>query len=114
LTEIVAVLDSLPQVAGPARITTHFISTQYGGNMACLACSSENQQSFSGELIVAFPGLQRLDLCPVYSCQKMLVCLDCGYTELIVPDPQLEKLKNGMDGVCSRTKFVTEYSRLGY
>ena len=82
--------------------------------MACFACSSENRQNFSGEFIVVFPGLQRLNLHPVYACQKMLVCLDCGYTELVVPEPQLEKLKNGMDRVCSRTKFVTEYSRLAY
>ncbi len=81
--------------------------------MACLACSSENQQNFSGELIVAFPGLPRVNLRPVYACQKMLVCLDCGYTELVVPDPQLEKLRKGVDGVYSRSKFITEYSRLG-
>jgi hypothetical protein len=39
--------------------------------MTCLACSSENQQNFSGVLTVAFPGLQRLNLRPVFACQKM-------------------------------------------
>jgi len=65
--------------------------------MACEACSSENQQNFSGELTVPFPGVKRYNLSPVYVCQRVLVCLDCGYTELVVPAPQLEKLRKGME-----------------
>ena len=65
--------------------------------MACKACVSERQQDFSGELAVVFPGVQRINLSPVYVCQKILVCLDCGYTELVFPAAELEKLKNGME-----------------
>ena len=59
-------------------------------------CLSENQHEFSGELSVAFDGLQRINLAPVYICQKILVCLDCGHTELVIPTPELERLRKGM------------------
>jgi len=84
----------------------------FGGNMACKACSSENQANFSGELTVAFPGVQRLNLAPIYVCQKTLVCLDCGYTELVFPATELEKLRKGMKGYHSNVQFATEHSRL--
>jgi len=70
--------------------------------MACKACASERQQSFSGELSVAFPGVERLNLSPVYVCQKILVCLDCGYTEFVLPAINLEKLRKGMEGFHSK------------
>jgi hypothetical protein len=70
--------------------------------MACKACAAERQQIFSGELSFAFPGVQRTNLSPVYVCQKTLVCLDCGYTELVVPATELEKLRKGMDGFRSK------------
>jgi hypothetical protein len=80
--------------------------------MACKACLSENQQNFSGELTVAFPGVQILNQAPVYVCQKTLVCLDCGYTELVFPATQLERLRKGMGGLHPRVQFAAEYSRL--
>jgi predicted nucleic-acid-binding Zn-ribbon protein len=66
--------------------------------MPCKKCASTHQQEFQGELTVAFPGAERLNLSPVYVCQKTLVCLDCGYTELVVPATELEKLRKGMEG----------------
>jgi len=80
--------------------------------MGCKACSSENQQNFSGELTVAFPGVQRLNQSPVYVCQKTLVCLDCGYAELVFPATELEKLRKGMGGSHPKLQFAPEYSRL--
>ena len=80
--------------------------------MACKACSSENQQNFSVESTVAFPGVQRLNLPPVYVCQKTLVCLDCGHAELVFPATELEKLRTGMNGHRPKVHFVAEYSRL--
>lgn len=71
--------------------------------MACKACASELQQEFSGELSVAFPGVERLNLSPVYVCQKTLVCLDCGFTELVLPATELGKLRKGMEGFHSKS-----------
>ena len=70
--------------------------------MACKACASESQQHFSGELTLVFPGVERLNLAPVYICQKILVCLNCGYTELLVPATGVEKLRKGMEGFRSK------------
>ena len=53
--------------------------------MACKSCGSEKQQYFSGELSVAFLAIEKLKQAPVYVIQKILVCLDCGYVELIDP-----------------------------
>jgi hypothetical protein len=69
--------------------------------MSCRSCESDKQQFFAEELTVAFPGVQRMNLAPVYICQKTLVCLDCGFTELVVPTPQLEQINKGMRGLHS-------------
>ncbi len=70
--------------------------------MPCKKCASTHQQEFRGELTVAFPGAERLNLSPIYVCQKTLVCLDCGYTKLVVPANELEKLRKGMEGFHSQ------------
>jgi len=67
-----------------------------GGAMACKSCGSEKQQHFSGELSVASLAIEKLKQAPIYVVQKILVCLDCGYTELIVPTAELAQLRKGM------------------
>jgi hypothetical protein len=67
--------------------------------MPCKQCASTHQQDFQGELTVAFAGKERINLSPVYVCQKTLVCLDCGYTELVVPAPQLEQIRKGAEAL---------------
>jgi len=84
----------------------------FGGDVACKVCSSENQQRFAVESTVAFPGIQRLNLVPVYVCQRTEVCLDCGYAELVFPATELQKLRKGMNGHHPRVEFGAEYSRL--
>jgi hypothetical protein len=71
--------------------------------MPCDKCGSTHQQAFRGELTVAFPGIERLNLSPIYVCEKTLVCLDCGFTELVIPTTELEKLKKGMEGFRSHS-----------
>jgi predicted nucleic-acid-binding Zn-ribbon protein len=63
--------------------------------MACKSCGSEKQQYLSGELSVAFPAVEKLKQAPVYVVQKILVCLNCGYTELIIPTTELAQLRKG-------------------
>ena len=75
------------------------VTSMNGRIMVCKACSSENQQNFSGEMSVAFSGIETLNLSPIYVCQKTLVCLDCGYTELVFPATQLEQLREGRDSL---------------
>jgi hypothetical protein len=65
--------------------------------VACKVCSSENQQRFAVESAVAFPGVQRLNLVPVYVCQRTLVCLDCGFMEYKVPARGNFVMPKGLD-----------------
>ena len=62
--------------------------------MACKACKSENTQRFEGEFTASLPDLKRLKVPPIYVCQSVLVCLDCGSTELVIPPSELQAIKN--------------------
>lgn len=63
--------------------------------MACKGCGSANLRNLKGELSASFPDLKRASLAPIYICQEVTVCLDCGFAELVVPTPELERLKKG-------------------
>jgi hypothetical protein len=69
--------------------------------MTCKKCASTGQQYFPSELTVSFPGRERLNLSPIYICENVLFCLDCGYTELVIAPTVLEKLRQGMDALNS-------------
>ncbi len=61
--------------------------------MQCKACKSGNLQKLEGELTASLPGLDAIGFPPVYVCQDVLVCLDCGFAELLIPASQLKLLK---------------------
>jgi hypothetical protein len=63
--------------------------------MTCKSCSSENQRKFSSEIIVHFAGLKNLDTPPVFVFPKLLVCLDCGFTEFAIPEAEVRLLGEG-------------------
>ena len=88
-------LESMPIKGAPTLNPAE--SRVSGGDMTCKKCASTRLQNFQGELTFAFPGTERLNLSPVYVCQKTLVFLDCGYTELVIPATELEKLATGME-----------------
>ena len=62
--------------------------------MSCKRCTSE-VKNFNGELAIHFPGLKGLDKPIVWVFPKLKVCLVCGFGEFMVPDDQLEQLRNG-------------------
>lgn len=64
-----------------------------GQKMACKVCKSENTQKFEGELTASLPDLKGLTVPPTYICQSVLVCLDCGFAELVIPTNELQALK---------------------
>jgi len=61
--------------------------------VACQRCGSICQQEFSGELSASFPGISDLGLRPLYVCQHVLICLDCGFAELRIPGQELDRLR---------------------
>ena len=65
--------------------------------MSCKSCHSECQSHFNGEIAIHFPGLKGLDNPIVWVFPKLVVCLDCGFTEFVVPEAELRVLRNGTD-----------------
>ena len=70
--------------------------------MTCKDCTSENQRHFPGELTFAFPRIERLKLSTGYVSPEILVCLDCGYTELVILELELKQLRKGMKAYLSK------------
>jgi hypothetical protein len=44
---------------------------------------------------IHFPGLKNVNTAPVLVYPELLVCLDCGYAELTVPEAELALLAKG-------------------
>lgn len=63
--------------------------------MACRRCNSVVQQELQAELAASFPDIKRLDFSPVYVTQRIFVCLECGFAEIVIPTPELERLRRG-------------------
>jgi hypothetical protein len=72
-----------------------------GGQMPCKACKSDNQQRLDGELTVTPPDLRGLKVAPVYVCRDVLICLDCGFAELVIPSEELRLLKKKKSAIDS-------------
>jgi hypothetical protein len=64
--------------------------------MTCRSCGSQNQTEFGGEINVHFPGLKNLDKPAVLLFPKLLVCLDCGFTEFTITKTDLRLLGAGV------------------
>ena len=58
----------------------------------CGSCQSANKRIFNGEIAIHFPGLEGLDKPIVWVFPKLLVCLNCGFTEFAVPEAELRRL----------------------
>lgn len=60
--------------------------------MSCLICGLGNQVEFSVETIIHLGGLKNLDKSGVMLFPKVLVCLDCGFSQFTVPKAELALL----------------------
>ena len=58
----------------------------------CRSCQSANKSTFNGEVAIHFSGLEGLDKPIVWVFPKLLVCLNCGFTEFAVPEKELDVL----------------------
>jgi hypothetical protein len=63
--------------------------------MACQKCSTGSQSTFNGEVAIHFPGLKGLDKPIVWVYPKLLVCMNCGFTEFAIPEIELRRLVEG-------------------
>jgi hypothetical protein len=60
--------------------------------MTCKSCASRNQRKFTSEIAVHFSGLKNLDKPTVFVFPKLLVCIDCGFTEFAISETDLRLL----------------------
>jgi hypothetical protein len=61
--------------------------------MSCRACGSENLDNMHGELTATFGSIQAINTDPVYICEEVVICLDCGRAEMQVPPKELGLLR---------------------
>lgn len=70
--------------------------------MACNKCASTKQRNFRSEISISFGELKNINRSPIYLCQDVSVCLECGHLELTLPHAKLELLKETAVGPNSR------------
>jgi hypothetical protein len=87
----------ISSITSPAR-TAGFGSEV---KMACKACKSSDLQKLDGELTITHPDIKGLKVDPVYVCRSILVCLDCGFTEIVIPTEELHLLKKKKSAIGS-------------
>ena len=65
------------------------------GQMSCNSCHSQYQRNLNGEIAIHFPGLEGLNKPIVWVFPKLVVCLNCGLTEFVIPERELRQLAQG-------------------
>lgn len=63
--------------------------------MNCVSCTSSNQKEFPTEMLIHFVGLPNLDRPQVLIFPKALICMDCGFSQFMVPETELRLLNDG-------------------
>lgn len=61
--------------------------------MSCKRCESDKLKDFNAEIAIHSPGGGGLNKHQVFVSPKLMVCLDCGIAEFIIPNAQRQKLK---------------------
>lgn len=64
--------------------------------MSCKMCRAEDQAPFYGEINIHFPGLKNLTR-SVWAFPTLLVCMNCGFTELQLEEAALRELHDGSE-----------------
>jgi hypothetical protein len=63
--------------------------------MACPSCRSNRQSVFPAEANIHFPGREGLDKPSVLVFPQMLICLECGLTQFVIPEAELREINEG-------------------
>lgn len=64
-------------------------------SLRCRSCDSVNQKKFIGEMGIRSPGLKGLDKPTAWVFPELVVCLNCGKAEFVVPEAELRLLAKG-------------------
>lgn len=72
--------------------------------MSCKSCSSSNLRNFRTEIAVH---LKVTDAPHIFVFPEILVCLNCGFSELVIEDDKLEVLaEDSLEWLLQRGKSV--------
>ena len=61
--------------------------------MRCKSCQSTSQVKLPAEIAIHFPGRQNLNTPHVFVFPDIVICLDCGSTNLTVPEAELQSIR---------------------
>jgi hypothetical protein len=61
--------------------------------MSCVLCASSYQAELSAEIMIHFSGLRNLDKPGILAFPKVLICLDCGFSQFTVPETEVALLR---------------------
>jgi len=61
--------------------------------MSCKACASTNQVEFPTEIAIHVPGRKNLGKPHVFVFPKVLLCLDCGFSQFTALETELRVLR---------------------
>ena len=61
---------------------------------SCRSCQSVVQREFPAEINVHFPGAENFTKPTVWLFPRLLVCLDCGFTEFRMREKDLQQLRD--------------------
>jgi hypothetical protein len=76
--------------------------------MACKKCASENLQKLTAELTASSRHVDEVKHPPIYVYEELLVCLDCGFSEIVIPGAELEQLRKRAPSPRRRSEIVPE------
>lgn len=72
--------------------------------MSCKSCGSASVGKFPAEIAIHFSGLKNLDKPHVWMFPTLVVCLNCGYAEFVIPEHQLRLLKGDVAGQAAASR----------
>lgn len=81
----------IPRFIGDS-IEQESIGSALEGYMFCQSCGSVNLDKFSAETGIRRLGLKNIDKPAVFVFSELIVCLDCGRAEFVVPKTELRLL----------------------
>jgi hypothetical protein len=69
--------------------------------MFCSSCGSTNIDTFSAETGIRHSGLKNIDKQAVFVFSQLIVCLDCGRAEFVVPQLNCSGFQSATSLDCS-------------
>ena len=66
----------------------------YTVGLSCVLCASANQADFPTEIAIHFSGYKNLDKPVILAFPRILVCLDCGFSQFALPEAELQELRD--------------------